>query len=52
MVYGPTAQLDGEMAMSWREPNLLVGFCLAGGMLVSAAAVALSYRRSTVQAAV
>ncbi|MDB5312134.1 MAG: hypothetical protein JWO38_6336 [Gemmataceae bacterium] len=35
LVYGPTALADGQMAMSWREPNLLVWFCLVGGMLVS-----------------
>ncbi|MDB5306470.1 MAG: hypothetical protein JWO38_672 [Gemmataceae bacterium] len=44
VVYGPTAQADGEMAMSWREPNLLVWFCLGGGLLVSAGAAVLGYR--------
>ena len=37
LAYGPTAQADGRMAMSWDDPNLLVWFCLAGGLLASVA---------------
>jgi hypothetical protein len=44
VVYGPTAQADGQMAMSWDQPNLLVWFCLAGSLLVSAACGVLGYR--------
>jgi hypothetical protein len=43
-VYGPNAQAEGQMAMSWAEPNLLVWFCLAGGMLLSLALYILGRR--------
>jgi hypothetical protein len=46
-VYGPTAQADGQMAMTWDQPNLLVWFCVAGGLLVSAACGALGFRLAT-----
>jgi hypothetical protein len=44
LVYGPTAQADGQMSMSWDQPNLLVWFCFAGGLLVSAALGVLGFR--------
>jgi hypothetical protein len=44
VVYGPTAQADGQMSMSWDQPNLLVWFCFAGGLLVSAACGVLGFR--------
>jgi hypothetical protein len=44
LVYGPTAQADGQMSMSWDQPNLLVWFCFAGGLLVSAVCGVLGFR--------
>jgi hypothetical protein len=35
VVYGPTAQAEGYMAMSWDRPNLLVWFCLVGALMCS-----------------
>ena len=36
VVYGPTAHADGELALPWEAPNLLVWFCLAGALTCSA----------------
>jgi hypothetical protein len=46
VAYGPAAQAEGRMAMSWAEPNLLVWLCLAGGLLCSAALGVLGFRRT------
>jgi hypothetical protein len=34
-VYGPNALAEGQMAMSWARPNLLVWLCFGGGMIAS-----------------
>jgi hypothetical protein len=42
--YGPAAEAEGRLAMSWAEPNLLVWLGLAGGLLCSAALGVLGFR--------
>jgi hypothetical protein len=49
LVYGANAIPDGRTAMSWDQPNLLVGLCLAGALLCSAGAYPLG-RRAFVRA--
>jgi len=44
VLYGPTAQAGGYMAMSWDRPNLLVWFCLVGGLMCSAVFSIMGFR--------
>jgi hypothetical protein len=44
LVYGPSALAEGRTAMSWDNPNLLVWFCLVGGMLCSLVFAVMGYR--------